>query len=267
MHSAASPSVRLQNVRLHYGKVQALAGINLDIPVGRMVGLIGPDGVGKSSLLSLVSGARAVQEGRVEVLGGDMASRRHRNAVCPRIAYMPQGLGKNLYPTLSVEENLQFFARLFGHSEQERRRRIDELTRATGLQKFLTRPAGKLSGGMKQKLGLCCSLIHDPDLLILDEPTTGVDPLARAQFWDLIDSIRAERPSMSVIVATAYMDEAQGFDWLVAMDDGQVLATGTPSELLARTASESLEDAFIALLPEEKKTRPRSCDHSAAGHR
>ena len=217
------------------------------------MGLIGPDGVGKSSLLSLISGARAVQEGRVEVLGGDMVSRRHRNDVCPRIAYMPQGLGKNLYPTLSVEENLQFFGRLFGHSESERRRRIDELTRATGLGSFLARPAGKLSGGMKQKLGLCCSLIHDPDLLILDEPTTGVDPLARAQFWDLIDSIRNDRPGMTVIVATAYMDEAQGFDWLVAMDDGRVLATGTPADLLARTASDSLEAAFIKLLPEEKK--------------
>ena len=253
MRSETPPAVRLQGVRLHYGKVQALAGIDLDVPAGCMVGLIGPDGVGKSSLLSLVAGSRAVQDGRVEALGGDMASRGHRNRVCPRIAYMPQGLGKNLYPTLSVEENLQFFARLFGQGQAERRRRIDELTRATGLQKFLERPAGKLSGGMKQKLGLCCALIHDPDLLILDEPTTGVDPLARAQFWELIDHIRADRPGMSVIVATAYMDEAQRFDWLVAMDDGQVLATGTPAELLERTASESLEGAFIALLPEQKK--------------
>ena len=253
MRSETPPAVRLQGVRLHYGKVQALAGIDLDVPAGCMVGLIGPDGVGKSSLLSLVAGSRAVQDGRVEALGGDMASRGHRNRVCPRIAYMPQGLGKNLYPTLSVEENLQFFARLFGQGQAERRRRIDELTRATGLQKFLERPAGKLSGGMKQKLGLCCALIHDPDLLILDEPTTGVDPLARAQFWELIDHIRADRPGMSVIVATAYMDEAQRFDWLVAMDDGQVLATGTPAELLERTASDSLEGAFIALLPEQKK--------------
>src|SRR5690606_28068296 len=113
------------------------------------------------------------------------------------------GLGRNLYPTLSVEENLQFFARLFGHDAAERRRRIDLLTRATGLYPFLSRPAGKLSGGMKQKLGLCCALIHDPRLLILDEPTTGVDPLARRQFWNLIADIRAARPDMSVIVATA----------------------------------------------------------------
>ena len=247
------PVVRLQDVRQHYGATQALAGITLDVPAGRMVGLIGPDGVGKSSLLSLIAGARAVQAGSVQVLGGDMASKAHRDVVCPRIAYMPQGLGKNLYPTLSVEENLQFFARLFGHGGAERRRRIDELTRSTGLHAFLQRPAGKLSGGMKQKLGLCCALIHDPDLLILDEPTTGVDPLARAQFWDLIERIRRQRPAMSVMVATAYMDEAQRFHWLVAMDEGRVLATGAPQELLARTGCDSLEDVFIALMPEEKK--------------
>ncbi|WP_255405983.1 ribosome-associated ATPase/putative transporter RbbA [Novosphingobium sp. CF614] len=249
----AGPVVRVASLHLRYGKTEALCGVDLDIPEGRMVGLIGPDGVGKSSLLSLISGARAVQDGTVHVLGGDMAARRHREAVCPRIAYMPQGLGKNLYPTLSIEENLQFFARLFGHDNAERRRRIDELTRSTGLHPFLSRPAGKLSGGMRQKLGLCCALIHDPDLLILDEPTTGVDPLARAQFWDLIARIRRQRPGMTVIVATAYMDEAQRFDWLVAMDDGRVLATGAPAQLLERTGSASLEAAFIQLLPEEKR--------------
>jgi len=247
------PLARLQEVRLRYGKRQALNGITLEIPPACMVGLIGPDGVGKSSVLSLIAGARAVQSGHVSVLGGNMRSRRHRQAVCPRIAYMPQGLGKNLYPTLSVEENLQFFARLFGHDTGERRRRIDALTAATGLHPFLERPAGQLSGGMKQKLGLCCALIHDPDLLVLDEPTTGVDPLARAQFWDLIAQIRHGQPHMSVIVATAYMDEAQRFDWLIAMDGGQVLATGTPQTLLARTHSQTLEEAFIALLPEARK--------------
>ncbi|WP_287365760.1 ribosome-associated ATPase/putative transporter RbbA [Thauera sp.] len=253
-HSAQLATVAsVRQVRLRYRDVIALDGIDLDIPAGRMVGLIGPDGVGKSSLLSLLAGVRIIQEGTVEVLGGDMASKAHRKLVCPRIAYMPQGLGKNLYPTLSVEENLQFFARLFGHGAAERRQRIDELTQATGLFKFLSRPAGKLSGGMKQKLGLCCALIHDPDFLILDEPTTGVDPLARAQFWDLIERIRADRPGMSVIVATAYMDEAQRFDWLAAIDDGKVLATGTPQELLERTGSPNLEEAFIRLLPEEKK--------------
>ena len=245
--------VRLADLSLSYGKTLALDNLTLDIPSDCMVGFIGPDGVGKSTLLSLVSGARRIQQGTVHVLGGDMRLKRHREKVCPLIAYMPQGLGKNLYPTLSVEENLQFFARLFGHGTAERRRRIDDLTRNTGLYPFLERPAGKLSGGMKQKLGLCCSLIHDPDLLILDEPTTGVDPLARSQFWSLIARIRRQQPGMSVVVATAYMDEAQKFDWLVVMDAGKVLATGTPDEILERTNSQSLETAFIQLLPEERR--------------
>ena len=245
--------VSLRNVSLRYGKSVALEDVTIDIPAGKIVGLIGPDGVGKSSLLALISGARAIQSGTVRALGGDMGSARHRETVCPNIAYMPQGLGKNLYATLSVEENLQFFARLFGHGAGERRRRIDALTHSTGLYPFLSRPAGKLSGGMKQKLGLCCALIHDPDLLILDEPTTGVDPLARAQFWNLISTLRAMRPAMTVIVATAYMDEAARLDWLVAMDAGRVLATGTPQALLERTQAQTLEQAFIALLPEAKR--------------
>lgn len=244
---------RLDAVSLYYGKVAALDNIRLDIPAGKMVGLIGPDGVGKSSLLALLAGARRVQVGNVFVLGGSMAESAHRDQVCPRIAYMPQGLGKNLYPTLSVEENLQCFGRLFGHDAAERRRRIDALTRDTGLFPFLTRPAGKLSGGMKQKLGLCCALIHDPDLLILDEPTTGVDPLARRQFWDLIDRIRRDRPGMSVVVATAYMEEAERFDWLVAMDAGAILATGTPAEVKKMTSTDALEAAFVALLPDDRR--------------
>ncbi|BAL95181.1 ribosome-associated ATPase/putative transporter RbbA [Rubrivivax gelatinosus] len=252
------PVVRAEGLTLAYGAVQALAEVSVALPAGCMVGLIGPDGVGKSSLLSLVAGARALQQGRLEVLGGDMADAAHRSAACPRIAYMPQGLGRNLYPTLSVEENLQFFGRLFGHGADERRRRIDSLTAATGLSPFLDRPAGKLSGGMKQKLALCCALIHDPDLLILDEPTTGVDPLSRSQFWDLIDSLRVDRPQMSVVVATAYMEEAERFDWLVAMDGGRVLATGTPAELRTRTGAAALEQAFIALLPEERRRGHRA---------
>lgn len=248
-----APVARLTDVRLTFGSTIALADISVEIPAGRMIGLIGPDGVGKSSLLSLVSGARAIQKGKVEVLGGDMSDPRHREDTCPRIAYMPQGLGKNLYPTLSVFENIDFFGRLFGQGSRERQARIAELLKSTGLEPFADRPAMKLSGGMKQKLGLCCALIHDPDLLILDEPTTGVDPLSRRQFWELISSIRAGRPGMSVIVATAYMEEAAGFDWLVAMDGGKILATGSPAELLERTSAPNLDAAFIALLPEEKR--------------
>lgn len=250
---ASSSVATLTDISQSYGKKLALDNVSLNIPAGCMVGLIGPDGVGKSTMLSLISGARVIQQGQITVLEGDMSSKRHRDDVCNRIAYMPQGLGKNLAPTLSVEENLQFFGRLFGHDADERRRRIDELCRSTGLTDFMDRPAGKLSGGMRQKLGLCCALIHDPDFLILDEPTTGVDPLARSQFWDLINRIRGDSQGMSVIVATAYMDEAQRFDWLIAMDSGKILATGTPDELLERTRSRSLDEAFIALLPEEKR--------------
>jgi ribosome-dependent ATPase len=173
------PVVRLNTVGLRYGKAVALDAVTLDMPAGCMVGLIGPDGVGKSSLLALIAGARVIQTGHVEVLGGDIADAALRRRICPRIAYMPQGLGKNLYATLSVFENVDFFGRLFGHNRRERERRIKELLQSTGLAPFADRPAGKLSGGMKQKLGLCCALIHDPDLLILDEPTTGVDPLSR----------------------------------------------------------------------------------------
>ncbi len=219
-----------------------------------MVGVIGPDGVGKSTLMALIAGSKKMQEGKISVLGGDIADRRHRHLVCPQIAYMPQGLGKNLYNELSVYENVDFMARLFGLPAAQRKTRVDGLLDATGLAPFPGRPAGKLSGGMKQKVGLCGALVHDPELLILDEPTTGVDPLSRRQFWALINDIRAEHPEMSVLISTAYMDEAQQWDWLIAMDAGCVLATGTPAELMARTGTADLEKCFIALLPEEKRS-------------
>lgn len=263
------PVCRLNNVGLRYSKALALDNITLDLPAGCMVGVIGPDGVGKSSLFSLIAGARKIQTGTIEVLGSDIATASARSALQPRIAYMPQGLGKNLYPTLSVFENVDFFGRLFGHTKVEREQRIVDLLQATGLAAFAARPAGKLSGGMKQKLGLCCALIHDPDLLILDEPTTGVDPLSRRQFWELIDRIRTNRPGMSVLVATAYMEEAARFDWLVAMNNGRVLATGTPQDLLTRTGTRLLEETFIMLLPEAQrqgyqpvKIRPRAVNEA-----
>jgi ribosome-dependent ATPase len=244
---------RIEDVTQRYGETVALDAVTIELPVGCMVGFIGPDGVGKSTLLSIIAGARQVQSGNVIVLNGEMKDQAHRSAICPRIAYMPQGLGKNLYPDLSVRENIEFFARLFGQSESERNWRISELLQSTGLAPFSDRPAKKLSGGMRQKLGLCCSLIHDPDLLILDEPTTGVDPLSRRQFWELIDRMRSRRPGMSVVVATAYMEEAERFDWLAAMNAGKVLATGSPAELKASTGSATVEDAFIGLLPEQQR--------------
>ncbi len=243
----------LRDVSHLYGKVTALKDIALAIPTGCMAGLIGPDGAGKSTLLGLVAGTKRLQSGIVNVLGGDIAATAHRRQCYARIAFMPQGLGKNLYPTLTVAENLHFFGRLYGQGRKERAARIAELLAATGLSPFPDRPVGKLSGGMKQKLGLCCALIHDPDLLILDEPTTGIDPLSRRQFWDLIDRIRARRPGMSVLVATAYMEEAERFDWLAAMSEGRVISTGTAADFERRTGAASLEAAFIQLLPDEKR--------------
>ncbi len=260
MSGRAHAIARLRDLTHRYGVGRALDAVTLELPAGCMVGLIGPDGVGKSSLLGIIAGARRIQIGEVHVLDGDMSDPRHRASVCPRIAYMPQGLGKNLYPDLSVRENIEFFGRLFGQSRGERARRIAELLDSTGLAPFPDRPAKKLSGGMRQKLGLCCALIHDPDLLILDEPTTGVDPLSRRQFWTLIDRMRSRRPEMSVVVATAYTEEAERFDWLVAMNAGRVLATGSPAELKANTRASTLEEAFIALLPEQRRAGRKTLD-------
>ena len=253
MTDGISPVATAIDISHRYGRVTALDRVSLKIPSASLVALIGPDGVGKSTLLAILAGARQIQDGRVQVFGTDISRAVARTRICPRVAYMPQGLGKNLYPDLSVRENIQFFARLFGQSREERDRRIDELLKSTALAPFADRPAKKLSGGMRQKLGLCCSLIHDPDLLILDEPTTGVDPLSRRQFWDLIDRLRSRRPTMSVIVATAYMEEAERFDWLIAMNDGKVLASASPADLKAQTGTHSIEDAFVALVSEQAR--------------
>jgi ribosome-dependent ATPase len=255
---ASEPVAALRGVSHRYGKQAALRDVSLTLREGEMAGLIGPDGVGKSTLLGILAGAKQVQAGSVRLFGGDFTQARHRGAVCARIAYMPQGLGRNLYPDLTVLENIAFFSRLFGQGAEERKRRTAELLDATGLAPFAGRPARKLSGGMRQKLGLCCALVHDPDLLILDEPTTGVDPLSRRGFWDLLDRIRAGRPGMSVIVATAYMEEAARFGRIVAMNDGAVLASGTPGEIKKLTGCDTLDEAFIALLPEAvRATRVR----------
>ena len=244
---------RINSLSHKYGNIIALENITLDIPAGKMIGFIGPDGVGKSTLLSIISGVKIIQTGEVEVLGGNIKDKNYRRQICAKIAYMPQGLGKNLYMTLSVYENIEFFARLFGQEKKERNERILQLLKSTGLLQFKDRPAGKLSGGMKQKLGLCCALIHDPDLLILDEPTTGIDPLSRREFWKLISSIKEKNENMSVLIATAYMEEAASFDTIIAMDDGKILLEGTLKELLGKTKCDNIDDAFIQLLPQEKR--------------
>ena len=248
-------AVSIQSLSHRYGKNKTLAldNVSLTIPRGVTVGLIGPDGVGKSTLLSLMAGVRVIQQGEVTVLGGDMAGKAVRRELSHRIAYMPQGLGKNLYPTLSVYENIDFHARLFGLNAAERQARIARLLAATGLTPFPNRAAGKLSGGMKQKLSLCCALVHSPDLLILDEPTTGVDPLSRRQFWALVNDLRAEHAGMTVVVATAYIEEAEQFEHLLAMDAGKLLVNRPTREVMADYQTDTLEQAYIQMLPPEKQ--------------
>lgn len=248
-------AVAVEHLSHSYGKTTALSDLSVQIPQGTTVGLIGPDGVGKSTLLSLIAGVKIIQQGSVQVFDYNVANKKARDILSHKVAFMPQGLGKNLYPTLSINENVDFHARLFGLDKKYRKARIERLLRATGLLPFADRPAGKLSGGMKQKLSLCCALVHSPDLLILDEPTTGVDPLSRRQFWELVESLRKESPTMTVIVATAYIDEAEGFEHVLAMDDGKLIADKPTKQVIEETGSKNLEEAYIKLLPPENVVR------------
>ncbi len=229
-----------QGVSHRYGEIAALDGLSFDIPAGCMVGLIGPDGVGKSSLLGLIAGAKRIQDGRVEVLGGDMVDARHRASICPRIAYHAAGPGQEpLSRPQRAREHRVLRPAVRPAPRRARPSRSPSCCEAPASRRSPTGRPSKLSGGMRQKLGLCCALIHDPDLLILDEPTTGVDPLSRRQFWELIERMRLRRPGMSVIVATAYMEEAERFDWLVAMNAGNVLATARPASSRRKPARDA----------------------------
>ena len=192
---------RVDAVSHAYKKVVALDGVSLEFAGGRMIGIVGPDGVGKSTLLGLIAGARRLQQGAVEVLGGDMRSSRHRTKISPRIAYMPQGLGKSLYEALSIHENLMFFGRMFGLGGDDLKSRIEQLTKATGLHPFLDRPAGKLSGGMKQKLGLCCMLTEHSTCV----PRVGhtFDPVSLWQFGRVSTHPRCASMAAATSAATA----------------------------------------------------------------
>lgn len=207
----------------------AIDDISLNVRAGELTALVGPDGAGKTTLLRMVAGILAPDEGELEVLGIDAT--KDPQAIQDRISYMPQRFG--LYEDLSVQENLDLYADLHGVPAEQRRERFQRLLAMTDLARFTDRPAGNLSGGMKQKLGLACTLVRSPDLLVLDEPSVGVDPLSRRDLWKIVQQL-VDEEHLSVIVSTAYMDEAERCAQVFVMHQGKVLAEGTPETLRKR---------------------------------
>ena len=214
--------------------VQALQGINMQIKTGQLTALVGPDGAGKTTFLRLIAGLYKPTTGSLKVLGMDVA--KDPQSVQDRISYMPQKFG--LYEDLSIQENLDLYADLHGVPMNVRKERFARLLKITDLARFTERPAGKLSGGMKQKLGLACTLVRSPELLLLDEPSVGVDPLSRRDLWSIIEQLVREE-NLSVILSTAYMDEAERCHEVYVMLDGQVLKQGTPDELTAQAQAQT----------------------------
>ncbi|WP_324710197.1 ATP-binding cassette domain-containing protein [Pseudomonas citronellolis] len=206
--------------------VQALHGLDLQVRKGALTALVGPDGAGKTTFLRLVAGLLRADGGELEVLGIDVKA--HPQRVQDLISYMPQRFG--LYEDLSVQENLDLYADLHGVGAQQRRQRFERLLAMTDLGRFTDRPAGKLSGGMKQKLGLACTLVRSPQLLLLDEPTVGVDPLSRRELWEIVQQL-VEEESLSVLLTTSYMDEAERCSEVYLLHQGQLLAQGLPEDI------------------------------------
>lgn len=225
-----SAVIRVEGIEKAYGRTRALRGVRLEVQSGEIYGLIGPDGSGKSTLMKVLAGVLTFDAGEVQVFGTALDSERAAERVKGRIGFMPQGLGLNLYPELSVEENIDFFARLRLLPEADLAHRKEELLAMTRLKPFRGRPMKNLSGGMKQKLGLVCTLIHEPELVILDEPTTGVDPVSRRDFWAILARILRDR-GITALVSTAYMDEAARFQRSSLFYSGEVLAEGTTTEI------------------------------------
>ncbi|RSZ34412.1 MULTISPECIES: ATP-binding cassette domain-containing protein [unclassified Variovorax] len=226
--------------------VHALDDVSLEIPAGTLTALVGPDGAGKTTLLRLMAGLMRADEGELRVLGIDVSA--DPQAVQDRISYMPQRFG--LYDDLSVQENLDLYADLHGVPRDKRRERYARLMEMTDLGRFTDRPAGKLSGGMKQKLGLACTLVRSPDLLLLDEPTVGVDPLSRRELWEIVQQL-VDEEQLSVIVSTAYLDEAERCSHVFVLHGGKLLAQGAPGEL--RDRADGL--CFIATPPGNEPPR------------
>ncbi|HPI61614.1 ATP-binding cassette domain-containing protein [Zoogloea sp.] len=227
-----TPAIRVEGFTKRYGKRVAADGLSLTVQAGEIYGLVGADGAGKSSLMKAVAGVLAFDAGTVEVFGTRVDSERSAEQVKRRIGFLPQGLGLNLYPDLSIEENVDFFGRLRGVPAAELLERKRQLLEMTRLDSFRARPMRQLSGGMKQKLGLVCTLIHEPDLVILDEPTTGVDPVSRRDFWAILGKLLEEK-GVTALVSTAYLDEADRFHRVSLFHEGKVMGEGTPAELVA----------------------------------
>jgi drug efflux transport system ATP-binding protein len=218
-------AITTDNLTRRFGAITALEGLTLSVAPGELFGLVGSDGAGKTTTLRLLAGILDPSGGEVTVLGSPFPD--GAGTVRGEIGYMSQRFG--LYQDLTVAENIAFFADVFGVSGRERRERSERLLAFSGLAPFTTRPAGKLSGGMKQKLGLCCALIHKPKLLLLDEPTNGVDPVSRRDFWRILRELHTE--GVTIVVATAYLDEAERCDRVGLIHQGRLLACGTPAEL------------------------------------
>jgi ABC-2 type transport system ATP-binding protein len=232
--------IEVKGLRKTYGPIVAVDEVDLSLEAGEILAIAGPDGAGKTSLFRSVCALVDFDDGDVHVAGLDV--RTDFDAIKPSLGYMPQAF--SLYPDLSVEENLGFYAGLFGLSRDEFRKRRERLYEFSGLRPFARRRAEALSGGMKQKLALSCNLIHNPSVLVLDEPTTGVDPLSRKQFWDILAEIRSG--GASILLSTPYMDEVGRADRAAFMDRGKFLAVGTPDDLVALYEGKLFEAAVEA---------------------
>lgn len=219
--------VKAQDLTVRYGSTEALKQVNLEIPEAMVYGIIGPDGAGKTTLMRSLCTLLPYSEGSVQVLGYDAL--KESAQIRARIGYMPQRF--SLYQDLSVEQNLRFFARLFRVKKSEMLSRREELYEFSRLKPFAKRLAGNLSGGMKQKLALSCALIHTPKLIILDEPTFGVDPVSRVEFWQILHELKGD--GVSIVVSTPYMDEAVQCDQITLLHKGEVIGQGTPQEIIA----------------------------------
>ncbi|WP_297437007.1 ABC transporter ATP-binding protein [Thermococcus sp.] len=233
------PALAVRELRKSYGDFEAVRGLSLEVEPGEIFGLIGPNGAGKTTTIKTIIGLLKPDSGEIELLGRKMPNK----GVLAKVGYMPQELA--LYRNLTVEENLWFYSRLYGLSREEFEKRKESILRFVGLEKFRNRLVGKLSGGMQRRASLACALIHDPEFLILDEPTVGVDPQLRASFWSYFRELTKE--GASILITTHYMDEAVNCDRVAIMMNGKVLITAPPEQIIEETGSATLEEAVLKL--------------------